>query len=367
MKQKLAKIKNILNTKEFVMRAFFVSFLLVFLMFLSINQFSIQFWANGFLDVFKSELQVYFLDVGQANSTLIVFPNKMAMLVDAGCQDTQNQLLENVEYILDKNNIDEIEYLILTHSDEDHVGGTEIILQNFQVCNILRPKVLASFEQEQNGYQYITTDIFTKTMAAVFKEENCTTEFINDKVFNFENVKVEIFSCQLDVYSDTNSYSPFVLIEYNDKSILLTGDATAKREKEFVNLLKNENREIDIDYLLLSHHGSKYSSTEDFLSFVKADYAIASCLEEYYPAVEVKERLFDSGVEKIYNTRDNGTIALTVDKTGSEIKYFAVVFDIPFVFVCACVVCFVYLKFPCVKKIKFRQIKQLFSLNFAKK
>ena len=362
-----AKIKKKIFTKEFIMQSFFVSLLLVFFLFLFANQFSLHYWINGFSKMYKNDLQVYFLDVGQANSTLIIFPNKMSMLVDAGSQKSEDQFIKSVDHILHKNGINEIEYLILTHSDEDHIGGTKRLLEKFDVCNILRPKVLANFENSKYDYNYVTTDIYTETISAVYEEPNCTKNFIEDDVLKFGSVKVEIFSCNQDTYSDTNSYSPFVLIEYENKSFLLTGDATEKREKEFVSDLAYENRKVDIDYLLVSHHGSKYSTTESFLNAITPNFAFVSCEKDYYPSVDVKERLENVGVEKIYNTRDSGTIAVGVKSDSQILLYFKIYFDFPFAFVCASVVCFVFLKYPIVKKMKFRDKKQIFLKKIEKK
>lgn len=368
MKDKLAKLKKKIFTKEFIMQSFFVSLLIVFFLFLYINASTLQFWINGFSNMYKNDLQVYFLDVGQANSTLIIFPNKMAMLVDTGSQNSESQLLDSVQQILYKNEIEEIEYLILTHSDEDHIGGTKAILDNFEVCNILRPKVLSKFENGNYGYNYVVTDIYSEIITAVYQEPNCTKNFIEDDVLKFGSATVEIFSCNLDAYSDTNSYSPFMLIEYANKSFLLTGDATQKREKEFINDLAVENREIDVDYLLVSHHGSKYSTTQDFLNAVTPDLAFVSSGEDYYPSVEVKERLQNVGVTQIYNTLNDGTIAVGIKSDSSEmVLYFAFYFDFAFVFVCVSIVCFVFLKYPIPKKLKFRGKNQIFLKENAKK
>ncbi len=206
MKEKLAEIKNKYLTKNFMKKSFLVALLLIFFLFLYVNQYSLQFLHNGFSKLFDCDLQVYFLDVGQANSSLIIFPNKMAMLVDTGSQDSSADLVENLDYILYKNDIDDIEFMILTHSDEDHVGGTAEVLQEFDVRNIFRPKQLAKGETSEFDYNVVTTNIYQETISAVYAEPDCNVKFINDTTLNFSSVKVEIFSCEKDKYSATNSY-----------------------------------------------------------------------------------------------------------------------------------------------------------------
>ncbi len=363
MKEKLTEIKQKIFRENFIGKSFFVAFLLIFFLFLLLNQYSIQFWINGYGQLNGCSLQVYFLDVGQANATLIVFPNKMAMIVDTGSQNGKDGFVEDVDYLLNKNGIKEIEYLILTHSDEDHVGGTAALLEKFEVNNILRPKQLAEFEISNFGYTYVSTEIYKTTMEAIYAEPACEKDFINDMVLRFGSVTVEIFSCQKDFYSDTNSYSPFISIEYNGKTFLLTGDATAVRETEFINYLSEHKIEMDVDYLLVSHHGSKYSTTEEFLQTINPRYAFVSAGESYYPSIEVKERLAEASTENIFVTSQLGMIAVGIEDENELIWHMTTYFDAPFVFVCVCIVIFVFMKFHPLKKQKFKFNKKNYSME----
>lgn len=363
MKEKLTEIKQKIFKKNFIGKSFFVAFLSIFFLFLFFNQYSIQFWINGYSKLNDCSLQVYFLDVGQANATLIVFPNKMAMIVDTGSQNSQDGFVEDVDYLLNRNGIEEIEYLVLTHSDEDHVGGTVALLEKFEVNNILRPKQLAEFESSNLGYTYVSTEIYKTAMEAVYAETACEKDFINDEVLRFGSATVEIFSCKKDFYSDTNSYSPFISIEYNGKRFLLTGDATAIRETEFINHLSEHKIEMDVDYLLVSHHGSKYSTTEEFLQAVNPRYAFVSAGESYYPSVEVKERLTEVSTENIFVTSQLGMIAVGIEDESELIWHMTTYFDAPFIFVCVCIVVFVFMKFLPHKKGKLKFKKKNYSIE----
>lgn len=345
MKQKIEELKNKISTKNFLLKAFFVCFLLVSFIFLYINNFSLQFWINGFDRGYDCDLQVYFLDVGQANSTLVIFPNKMVMVVDTGSQDSEEEMVKTVGEILHKNNIKEIEYLVLTHSDEDHVGGTIALLKSFKICNILRPKQLSKSEDNSSGYSVVETKIYDRVIDAVYNEPNCEVEFVNDQIMKFGDAQVEVFAADKDFYSATNSYSPFISIDCQDKTYLLTGDATSTREKELVDYLSSNEIELSVDYLLVSHHGSAYSTTDEFLDAVNPKIAIVSAGSESYPSKEVKDRLKSHCVEEVFVTRTCGTLLIGVDDGCEVVVYMSTFFDAPFLIVVLSLVVFVFIKF----------------------
>ena len=298
----------------FVTVLFIALFLLTF-----INTYDIQFFANGFTKLAGKELQVYFLDVGQANATLIILPTGKVMIVDTGSQDSSDDFMVSVEKILSSNGLEEVDILLLTHSDEDHVGGTLKLLERYQVHKVLRPKVLSTSETDQNdtGYVMVDTNIYNEVISAVWEEPNCEVEFIEDMTFfDGDDCKIEIFSCDEDFYSDTNSYSPFVYITYANKSFLLTGDTSEAREEELVSSLQSEGREMKVDFLLVSHHGSRSSTTSAFLAFVKPRYAVISAGDSLHPTQDVLDRLKQSGVSEIYCTKEVGMIGVGIESSG---------------------------------------------------
>lgn len=314
----------------FVTALFVAVFLLVF-----INNYNIQFLVNGFSSLVNENLQVYFLDVGQANATLIILPTGRAMIVDTGSDDSSDDFMESVDKILASNDLNEIDILVLTHSDEDHVGGTVELLDKYQVHNIYRPKVLSASEDddEGTGYYVVNTSVYDEVISAVLAEPNCRVEFIEDMVFSDgDDCEVEFFSCEEDVYSDTNSYSPFITITYSGTSFLLTGDASQAREEELISRLERENRTLEIDFLLVSHHGSRSSTTEEFLSCIKPRYAIISAGDSLHPTQDVLDRLEDCGVFEIYCTKTDGMIGVGVKDEGTIlIKTMDFLLDLPLI------------------------------------
>ncbi|MDE6583121.1 MAG: MBL fold metallo-hydrolase [Clostridia bacterium] len=345
MKAYKYKIKNLINDKNALIRAIFIVVLVVFMLFVFVNQTLINFTFNGFLEIFSKDLQVYILDVGQANSNLIIFPNDTCMIIDTGSEESEDDFLKSVDTILSSNQITEIEYLLLTHSDADHVGGAVALLENYQVNNILRPKIKSKNENDENNYLVATTYTYANVIDAVYSEPNCNVEYIENKTFSFaNNSSLTIYAGEEDYYKDTNSYSPFVLLDYKGRSFMFTGDATLVREDEFVDSFDSD---ISVDYLVVSHHGSKYSTTEKFLSKVKPKCALISAGDNLHPSEEVLKRLKNFGVEDIFVTKSVGTIALGVANDGKvSVKTLSNHVDLPLIvvvfglFICVCIKCF---------------------------
>lgn len=310
MNKIIEKIKKI--DKNDILVSFFVAIFSIICIFIFINQYAIQYFVNGFSKLENCDLSVYYLDVGQATSSLIILPHNQVMIIDTGSQDSKDEFLESVNFILSRRNIKEIDYLILTHSDEDHVGGAMDLLETYQVYNVFRPKILSSSEPKDKNYKVVTTVVYSNVISAIYNEPNCDVKFIEDLSFMIGELRIDFYSCQNNLYSQTNAYSPFVLLTYKTKTFLFTGDATEERENEFVKILNDKNLKLEVDLLLVSHHGSKYSTTESFLNAINPRYAIISAGDVYHPSSEVLKRLENVGVEETYCTKTDGMIAVAI-------------------------------------------------------
>lgn len=320
-----------------IIKSFFIIIYVVICLLLFINQYNIQYLASGFSAVDNKNLQVYFLDVGQASSTVVVLPNDMVMVIDTGSSDSERDFIESVNTILARNKINQIDYLILTHSDEDHVGGAEILLKEYQVYNIFRPKILSvsASETAYEDYQIVTTQIYQDVITAVYEEPNCVVEFIDDKsIMAGNDTYINFYACKQNSYVETNDYSPFINLIYQNKSFLFCGDASQDREEELIEFVQNNDITLNIDFLLVGHHGSKYSTSSEFLSLINPKYAFVSAGDSLHPSNEVIERLKDCGVEEIYCTKTDGMIGVGVDGEGKfVIKTMNVFVDVPLIFV----------------------------------
>lgn len=239
----------------------------------------------------NSGLIVYFLDVGQADCTLIQLPNGEEVLIDAGNYGDGSYIKNYLENL----NVDDIEYFILTHPHEDHIGSAREIINNFTVKKIYMPDVLAS----SNLYESTMLAIENKDIETIFAKPGLI-------IIDSPGLKLELLSPKSMYYSELNEYSAVARLEYDNTSFLFTGDAESVSELEMLGGGFN----LDSDVLKVGHHGGRTSSSIDFLKAVTPEYSIISCGEDNsygHPHIETLNRLSDIGSE-IYRTDELGTI-----------------------------------------------------------
>jgi len=252
------------------------------------------------INTVTSDLQIYYFDVGQADSILIL-NNDTSMLIDAG-NNADGPLL--VDYIKNRLKINKIDIVVGTHPHEDHIGGIDDIINNFDIGDVYLPEVITTTKT----FEDMITAIENKDLAISVPE-------IGEK-FKLGEADFEIIYTGTDD-KDLNATSIIINMLYGEKSYLFTGDTTEEVEATIL------NKNIDIDVLKVAHHGSRYSSSYEFLNIATPDYAIVSVGEENsyeHPHIEAINRI-KKHTNNIYMTKDVGTIHLTSDGKNIDIEY----------------------------------------------
>jgi len=248
-------------------------------------------------------LRVSFFDVGQGDSAFIETPQNHQILIDGGpsYSGAVDKLSKEMPF-WDK----EIDLIILSHPESDHMTGLFDVLSNYKVDNILWNGV------EKDGEKF-------KTWKMLVEKEGANVYYANfgDKVIAGD-VSLDVISPKekIDgkVLKDSNDTSVVTKLSYKDSSFLFTGDITSKGEK----LLLNDN--IDSDILKVPHHGSKYSTSQEFLNKVSPLVSVIQVGKNSYghPTNEVLTRLDNSGI-KVLRNDTNGDIKIVSDGTNYKI------------------------------------------------
>ncbi len=246
-------------------------------------------------------VKIIFLDVGQGDCALIMAGGKTA-LIDGGVAD---EGLKTLPVVLDHFNISKVDYAIMSHWDSDHVGGLLSLAKQGRLEKLYSPYTVCDEQVEEilrtvNGF-----------------DNTACHDFLTDMVVKIQRGDSFILSddCRLDVISPENALSgenedsAVIILDACGCKILFTGDIGMETE----DLLAASGNLQDVDILKVAHHGSRFSTGEDFLNSIAAEYAVISVASKNYyghPAPETLSRLEETDC-RVYQTSLSG--AVTVD------------------------------------------------------
>lgn len=239
-------------------------------------------------------LEVHFIDVGQGDS-ILVEADDTTMLIDAGENNKGSVVLD----YLKSQNITRLDYVIGTHPHSDHIGGLDTVIDSYPVGKVILPDVTH------------TTDTFEAVLDAIDKKGLTITKATAGSEYQLGPASFTILAPNSGSYDELNDYSIVIRLDYSDTSFLLTGDAGSLSEEEM--LAGGYNLAADV--IKLGHHGSAYSSTENFLDAVKPSYAVVSAGadNEYgHPHPDTLSKIKVRGI-RLYRTDQQGTIVFTSD------------------------------------------------------
>lgn len=202
-------------------------------------------------------LSIHTIDVGQGDSILIQTPSSKNILIDGG-DDNSHHIISSY---LKKQNVENIDYIIATHFDSDHIGGLDNIIDKFNVSNIYAP----NYESDTVSYQNLINSCLNKNLNLQCLSSG---DFINIE----DNINLEVLAPSY-IQEENNLNSIVFRLDYKNKSFLFTGDAEANNELNIINSYELN----DIDFLKVGHHGSSSSTTSEFVEEVSPDVAVISC------------------------------------------------------------------------------------------
>ncbi len=268
--------------------------------------------------IHRGDLEMDVMDVGQGDSILLISPEGSTLLIDGGGSfggfrgheeaRGPDPGEEAVSAYLWSRGIERLDAVALTHAHQDHIGGLAAVLENFRV-----------------GQLWIGRETETPALARLKEEAAERGVLIQHELrgqnFLWDGVRVDFLWPQISAgevaASAKNNDSLVIRLQYKERSLLLPGDA--EKAAEHTMLAESAGAELNADVLKVGHHGSKNSTTPEFLERVAPRIAIISAGEENpygHPSAELLERLEARGV-RILRTDREGEVSVVTD--GKEI------------------------------------------------
>jgi competence protein ComEC len=247
-------------------------------------------------------LHVFFLDVGQGDSILIQTPKGENILIDGG----NNSYGYTILHALKQLNVVQLDVVIGTHPDADHIGGLDTVIDQIPVKAIYSPKVA------HNTITYEDFLVASKNKGIKLKDVRSGMKL------PFSDVDATFVGPVKAYGSDTNDWSAVLRVSYGENAFLFTGDAPIRAEKDMI----ESGEELQADVLKVGHHGSKTATSQEFLDKVNPKYAVISVGKDNrygLPNDEVLNRLTHNHIQMI-RTDQKGTIEAISDGTNITFK-----------------------------------------------
>ena len=268
------------------------------LLFLILGIILINFYIYSIIFYDNENLVVYFLDIGQGDSTLIRSPSGRIILIDGGDGSTiMNKLSQVLPF-----GVRDIDLVIATHPDKDHINGLIPVFDKFNVPNFL----YSNIEKD--------SDIYKSLLDKVRKEGSTIFIAKRGQVFDLGGgAYLEIlFPDRLVSEVESNTGSIVSRIVYRDNEFLITGDSPQSIEKYLVYL---DGDTLSSDVLKLGHHGSKTSSSKIFLEKVRPSFGVLSYGKDNkygHPNKEPLDFMADLSINPV-STAGGGSIVFYAD------------------------------------------------------
>ncbi|MEG1132639.1 MAG: MBL fold metallo-hydrolase, partial [Romboutsia sp.] len=250
----------------------------------------------------SQQLEVHHINVGQGESIYIEFPDGTDALIDAGKSNYGDTV---VNYLKSQESNMDLEYLIATHPDADHIGGMQDVFKDLNVQNFIYPM---DTKNGSNTWQNVIS---------LANSEGCTIkDSTPGSTFDIGGATMKFVQSPKD-FTDNNDDSVVTYLDYENTEFLFVGDIEAEAESDMV----NNGLVPDVDFMSVPHHGSRGSSTQAFLNKAKPEYAVVSVGENSYghPTQDALNRYANIGT-KIYRTDMDGNVVIKTDGISNTIN-----------------------------------------------
>ena len=252
-----------------------------------------------------AELSVWFLDVGQGDCTVVVCDGE-SMIIDGGPAGASQYVYS---FVREELGLDHLDYMVSTHPHEDHLSGLEAVLNAVPVDLILSPVTEWNTKRFERFMKYADLQGVPVSVPAA------------GDTLRLGGATVTVLQCWPEAVrwreNDVNDMSIVIRIDYGDTSFLVTGDTEEASE----HMMIDSGLPLQADVLRVAHHGSTYSTTEEFLSAVSPAYAVISCGQDneyFHPHGRVLNQLRKNDVW-LFRTDLQGTVRCVSD--GKNMKF----------------------------------------------
>lgn len=248
---------------------------------------------------------VEFVDVGQADCTFVRTVGGRNILIDTGRYSKTGS--SDIARFLTKKGVRKLDVVIISHYHDDHYGGLLDLIGKKNISLLLMP--LPSIREEEILLSYIASNVSDDTKIKFFK----TGESLDIG----DNISITPVFAN-DESDDANDRGLILMLQCFDRRFLFTGDITSEAEEKILSLHNDES--LDADVLKIAHHGSKYSSSEEFCKAVSPEYSVISVGNNSYghPSGDVLARL--SEFSEVLRTDNNGNITFYIEENSFKVS-----------------------------------------------
>lgn len=258
--------------------------------------------------VADAKFEVHYLDVGQADCTVLLSDGE-ALLIDAGNNDDDQVILDYLTELHRQGKLETIKYAIGTHSHEDHDGALDAVMKEYPPRYVILP------EEEA------TTRTYRDVLSVIEEKEIPVIRPVPGDTYSFGQASFQILGPIEGEKPSPNEYSVCVMVTYGRNRFLFTGDAEAAEEKEMLEKW-NMPGALECDVFQAGHHGSSTSNSHAFLEAIDPTYTVISCgVDNKYghPHAETLAEFEDQDIQ-VYRTDKMGTIVAVSDGTQVRMK-----------------------------------------------